>query len=280
MENTPTSSAFGEVKKAFLNRYFLGSLWALVFLAFTALPPVMIENASRSSRITWFIFLAIFLAVGVFGMVGAYFSRNEVEKPKDSYPLLPYFLMLLLYAAAVVFSLLIANVTNGSDGIASAARAMTNFVEPVFLWIGNFRVARVGWGIPELQILKTESITALWFLFGIFLVLLLVWQRMLLTPAQKEFEHRYAERIARNEGVYKSGFLTFFVVVFGFLMALSEFLGWLNFDVNNTKCILSVHCYYANDLVILAAAGLKCFVIFGGFAGAIGIARNFFSQPL
>ncbi|MEQ1521620.1 MAG: hypothetical protein ABL936_10175 [Aestuariivirga sp.] len=280
MEKTPTDSTSIEVKKSFLNRYFLGSLWALGFLVFTALPPVMIENASRSSRVTWFIFLAIFSAVGVCGMIGASFSGNEIKKPKENYPLLPYLMMLLFYAAAVAFSLLIANLTNGSDSIASAARTMTNFVEPVFPWISNFRVARVGWGIPELQILKTESITALWFLFGVLLVLLLFWQRILLTSAQKEYERQYAEESMRNEGLYKSGTLTFFVVVFGFLTALSEFFGWLNFDTDSAKCILSVHCYYENDLVILAAAGLKCFAIFGGIAGALIIARNFFAQPL
>jgi len=283
MENTPTGSTSSEVKKLFLNSCFLGSLWALVFLAVTALPPVMIDNASRSSRLTWFAFLAVLTCVGAFGAAAASFSGNEIEKPKESYPLLPYYLLLLLYAAAVVFSMMIANVTDSTGAIASAARTMTNFVEPVFPWIGNFRVARVGWGMPELQILKTESITALWYLFGALLVLLLIWQRAMLTPAQREYEGRYARMMTRNDRMYRSGFLTFFVVVFGCLMAVSEFLGWLNFDVETSygrDCIISIHCYYANDLAILAAAGAKCFAIFGFSAGAIVIVRNFFAQPL
>ena len=282
MGNMPTVCTSSAIRGFLKNRYFLGSLWASVFLAVTALPPVMIDNASHSSRVTWFAFLAVMTCVGAFGAVAASFSANEIEKPKENHPLLPYYLMLLLYAVTVVFSVLIANATDGTGNVASAARTMTNFIEPVFFWISNFRETRVGWGMSELQILKTESITALWFLFGALLVLLLFGQRAMLTPAQSEYEGRYVQWMARNDRMYKSGFLTFCVVVFGFLM-VSEFLGWVNFDVEKSygrDCIISVHCYYANDLAILAAAGAKLFAIFGFCAGAIVIIREFFAQRM
>lgn len=280
-----TGSTFSEVKEFLKNRYFLGSLWALVFLAITALPPVVIENATRSSRVTWFAFLAGITCIGAISAVAASFSDNEIEKPKENYPLLPYFLMLLLYVAAVVFSVLIANVTDGAGEIASVARTMTSLIEPIFPWIGNFRVARVGWGMSGLQILKTESITTLWFLFGILLVLLLVWQRALLTPAQRVYERKYSDWVARNRGTYKSGVSIFFVLAFGLWLAISQFFGWSGLSPASTYsakrlCLVTVQCYYVNDLAILAAAGTKCIAIFGFSAGSILMVRDFFAQPL
>jgi hypothetical protein len=162
---------------------------------------------------------------------------------------------------------------------------MTNFIEPVFPWIGNFRVARIGWGMSELQVLKTESITALWFLFGVLLVLLLVWQRTLLTPAQRVYERKYSEWMARNRGLYKSGVYIFFVLVFGLWIAISQFFGWSGFTPISTYsaerlCLVTVQCYYVNDLAILAAAGIKCIAIFGFSAGSIQMVRDFFAQPM
>ena len=185
---------------------------------------------------------------------------------------------LLGFVLVVVMSVICANFIETNSSISWFAGSFVKFVQPVIPWIDNYRVARSSWGLSDTQTLKTESITVLWFLFGAILTVLGILRVTLITSEQRAQVFKYADDSVSESQKPQSGTFVFFAVLFALYMAAAELNGWLDLDNNLSKCIMAARCYSQDDLLIIGAAGMKCFAIFGFPSGAVLMVRQFFKQ--
>lgn len=103
-------------------------------------------------------------------------------------------------------------------------------------------------------------------MFGIVALLQIFFFSLIMTDEEK----RQHQSLMQQYDKKHSGVTVLFCSLFAILVAAAAYSGWSEFDTGGfeKECLLSVKCYQQNDLAIIAAAGLKCFAIFGFLGGA------------
>lgn len=237
-------------------------------------PPLLVQNSTTASRVIWYSSAASLLVTTLIS--------NAARKPLQSeykyrfHIHLYSALMLTSFAVAVLLSVFFANTQSMQGTSAAVAAKITAFTQPLFPWLGNFRLSLSDFKINELQSLKIQAIQSVWFLYGAAFCLLLFFRRWAMTDNYREAHDNFQ----RQRYVPRSGAVVLACVCLGLVMAVMAYSGAGQFDATRSRrgCLLKLQCYYDNDLAIIAAAGLNSFAIFGFSAGAFLMVRAYLKQ--
>jgi hypothetical protein len=249
------------------NQIAKGSMYVLGL----ALPALLIVHSSAVSRIVWLSHVAAFglLITVVYAHHGA--TRLPSERTSTRSQIVGY-LLLWSFPITLIASIFLLNHLLDEEFYIATAEIFLEYIEFIFPWITRVRYNYDLWPSSENgQILKSQVIVGLWFLYGLLISISFLLINFLNSSSELN-DHKSIGFQKKSGG----GIQLFFTIPFALLVSLATFFGWLDSGSadHNGKCLMNIRCYSKDDVTLLAAALLKMFGIFGFGFGAIIMMRK------
>ena len=267
------------------------------FVIIPALPPILVQSASTTLRLVWLLFWGILVGISLYVIwqMKSPNSKTPFRSVKPQYQTdasnlaerAPGLAMILSFSCAMLLSIFFVNLQSSDGTFAGVAKLLSDFVHPIFPWVGNFRSKLTTMPpAPEIQFFKVQAVVCLWFLSGLLISILMVISRFSMSDARrsdvnaaKTWTHEQYPFVRKREfGLIGNIFSGIIALGFGIV----AYFGWWDFDMPTSartisKCgLFVVPCYIFDDLQMIAAAILKMLIIFGfGFGGLITAMRGF-----
>jgi hypothetical protein len=237
-----------------------GSVWLLV-LVFGAysVPPIFVSHSTMPMRISWF------AVVASFGLVGAVTALAVPRKDlqgwrENNYQAVLGWLILVLFWMSNLLPICFLNFTGKQGTIVAIEKLVVGLVYPIFPVIRRY-ATDMAFPLDEPMLLKMQAVFSLMFLIGIACTVLTGASWALRSTEERKRITKITWRYQR----YKSPWVGILAVPFGFAMGAAGYFGWIEFgaDFDASDCIMNANCYAKDDLMIIAAAFTKMFVVFG-----------------